>query len=245
MTLLDVHGLNVNHGQLQAVRDFDLTMDEGETVAIIGANGAGKSTLLGALAGLLKPASGTISLGGTHITRLPAYRHVAAGIALVPEGRRLFKSLTVEENLRTGLYRARKGPWNVQRVMEIFDWMPERRGQNASQLSGGEQQAVAIGRALVGNPRLLLIDELSLGLAPVVIQRMYRILPRIIEEGTSRAHSGTGRLPGAARRRPGPVPARGVHGAGRPAAGFHDATDRRRLFRHRRRTRAGSMTWTS
>lgn len=185
MTLLDVHGLNVNHGQLQAVRDFDLTMDEGETVAIIGANGAGKSTLLGALAGLLKPASGTISLGGTDITRLPAYRHVAAGIALVPEGRRLFKSLTVEENLRTGLYRARKGPWNVQRVMEIFDWMPERRGQNASQLSGGEQQAVAIGRALVGNPRLLLIDELSLGLAPVVIQRIYRILPRIIEEGTS------------------------------------------------------------
>lgn len=185
MSLLEVRNLDVHHGQLLALRDFSLTLDEGETVAVIGANGAGKSTLLGALAGLNKPSTGTVTLDGRDITRLPAYRHVAAGITLVPEGRRLFKSLTVEENLLTGTYRARTGPWSVQRVMELFEWMPGRRDQNASQLSGGEQQAVAIGRALVGNPKLLLIDELSLGLAPIVIQKIYQVLPQIIAEGTS------------------------------------------------------------
>lgn len=185
MSVLEVRGLNVHHGQLLALRDFSLAVGEGETVAVIGANGAGKSTLLSALAGLIKPTTGTMALDGRDVTQLPAYRRIAAGIALVPEGRRLFKSLTVEENLLTGTYRARKGPWSVQRVMELFDWMPDRRAQNASQLSGGEQQAVAIGRALVGNPRLLLIDELSLGLAPIIIQKIYRVLPQIIAEGTS------------------------------------------------------------
>ena len=185
MSLLEVAELNVHHGQLLALRDFSITVEEGQTVAVIGANGAGKSTLLGALAGLNRATSGTVHFEGRDITRLPAHKHVAAGITLVPEGRRLFKSLTVEENLRTGTYRARSGPWSVERVMDLFDWMPSRRDQNASQLSGGEQQAVAIGRALVGNPKLLLIDELSLGLAPIVVQKIYRVLPRIIEEGTS------------------------------------------------------------
>jgi len=185
MSLLEVDELNVHHGQLLALRDFSITVEEGQTVAVIGANGAGKSTLLGALAGLNRATSGIVTFEGRDITRLPAHKHVAAGITLVPEGRRLFKSLTVEENLRTGTYRARSGPWSVERVMELFDWMPSRRDQNASQLSGGEQQAVAIGRALVGNPKLLLIDELSLGLAPIVVQKIYRVLPRIIEEGTS------------------------------------------------------------
>ncbi|WP_349904836.1 ABC transporter ATP-binding protein [Parafrigoribacterium humi] len=185
MSLLEVDELNVHHGQLLALRDFSITVEEGQTVAVIGANGAGKSTLLGSLAGLNRATSGSVTFEGRDITRLPAHKHVAAGITLVPEGRRLFKSLTVEENLRTGTYRARSGPWSVERVMELFDWMPSRRDQNASQLSGGEQQAVAIGRALVGNPKLLLIDELSLGLAPIVVQKIYRVLPRIIEEGTS------------------------------------------------------------
>lgn len=185
MNLLEVGGLNVHHGQLHALRDFSLSLAEGETVAVIGANGAGKSTLLGALAGLFKPTTGSVALDGKDITHLAAYRRIGVGIALVPEGRRLFRSLTVEENLQTGTYRARKGPWNVQRVMELFPWMPERRTQTAGQLSGGEQQAVAIGRALVGNPRVLLTDELSLGLAPVVVQRIYQVLPRIIAEGTA------------------------------------------------------------
>lgn len=185
MSLLEVAGLEVHHGQLRALKDFSLTMDEGQTVAVIGANGAGKSTLLSCLAGLVKPTSGTVLFDGNDITRLPAYKRIAAGIALVPEGRRLFKSLTVEENLKTGLYRGSKGPWNISAVMDLFEWMPERRNQSASQLSGGEQQGVAIGRALVGNPKLLLIDELSLGLAPIIVKRIYGILPRIIENGTS------------------------------------------------------------
>lgn len=185
MSILEVRGLNVHHGQLLALRDFSLSVGEGETVAVIGANGAGKSTLLTALAGLVKPSTGTVTFDGRDITQLAAYKRVSTGIALVPEGRRLFKSLTVEENLRTGSYRGRSGPWNLERVMELFDWMPERRNQNSSLLSGGEQQSVALGRALISNPKLLLIDELSLGLAPIIVQKIYRVLPRIIEEGTS------------------------------------------------------------
>jgi branched-chain amino acid transport system ATP-binding protein len=185
VTLLEVRDLTVHHGQLAAVTGLDLGVDEGETLAVIGANGAGKSTLLRALAGAMRPTSGTILLDGVDVTGLPAHRRVAAGIALVPEGRRLFSSLTVEENLLTGTYRRRPGPWSVDRVMELFPWMRERRRQVSSQLSGGEQQAVAIGRALVSNPRLILLDELSLGLAPVVVRRIYEVLPEILAAGTT------------------------------------------------------------
>jgi branched-chain amino acid transport system ATP-binding protein len=184
-SLLSVRGLTVHHGQLRAVADVDLDVAPGETVAVIGANGAGKSTLLGALAGILRPSAGAIRFAERDITRLPAHRRVAEGICLVPEGRRLFPSLTVEENLLTGAYRRRPGPWGVEAVMELFPWMRERRGQSAERLSGGEQQAVALGRALIGNPRLLLLDEVSLGLAPAVVQRIYALLPQILEQGTS------------------------------------------------------------
>jgi branched-chain amino acid transport system ATP-binding protein len=183
--LLEVDGLTVHHGQLAAVVSVDLSVEQGETLAVIGANGAGKSTLLRTIAGVLRPTTGTIRLAGRDVTRLPAHRRVAEGISLVPEGRRLFESLTVEENLLTGEYRGRPGPWTPARVMELFEWMGPRRRQVSAQLSGGEQQAVAIGRALVANPRLLLLDELSLGLAPIVVRQIYQRLPEIISSGTT------------------------------------------------------------
>ena len=183
--LLQIEGLNVHHGQLAAVVDLDLTVQDGEVFAVIGANGAGKSTLMRTIAGVIRPTTGTLRFAGQDITKVPAHKRVAAGIALVPEGRRLYPSLTVRENLLVGTHTKRPGPWNVPRVMELFPWMPERRDQRSVQLSGGEQQAVAIGRALVSNPRLLLLDELSLGLAPVVVRRIYQVLPQIVEEGTT------------------------------------------------------------
>lgn len=185
MALLELSGLTVHHGQLAAVSELDLALEDGETLAVIGANGAGKSTLMRTIAGVMRPSAGTIRFDRRDITGLRVHRRVAAGIALVPEGRRLFESLTVEENLRTGGYRRRPGPWNLDAVYDLFPWMRERRRQRSIQLSGGEQQAVAIGRALLSNPRLLLLDELSLGLAPVVVRRIYRALPEIIAAGTT------------------------------------------------------------
>jgi branched-chain amino acid transport system ATP-binding protein len=183
--LIEVESLTVRYGQLPAVSDVSLHVSEGEVLAVIGANGAGKSTLLKTLAGLLHPAVGRVLFAGTDLRRTPAHVRPRLGISLVPEGRRLFPSLTVEENLLTGTYRGRRGPWSVPRVLELFPWMADRRRQSASQLSGGEQQSVAIGRALVCNPRLLMIDELSLGLAPALVARIYDVLPKILAEGTS------------------------------------------------------------
>ena len=185
MSLLEIDGLSVHHGQLAAITNLALTVGEGETLAIIGANGAGKTTLLRTAAGVLRPSAGVIRYGGDDVTRMPTHRRVAAGIALVPEGRRLFPSLTLAENLATGAYRKRPGPWTIERIMNLFPWMPERAKQSAASLSGGEQQAVAIGRALASNPRLLLLDELSLGLAPIVVRRLYAGLPEILAEGTT------------------------------------------------------------
>jgi branched-chain amino acid transport system ATP-binding protein len=181
--LLEVRDLTVMHGQLRAVADVSLTVRAGDVHAIIGANGAGKSTLLRTIAGLHRAAQGTISLEGVDLTTVPPERRLAAGIALVPEGRRLFPSLTLEENLLIGSYNARPGPWSVERVYELFQWMWDRRRQRTAQLSGGEQQAVAIGRALVSNPRVLLLDELSLGLAPVVVRQIYALLPELRRSG--------------------------------------------------------------
>jgi branched-chain amino acid transport system ATP-binding protein len=181
--ILEVRDLVVHHGQLQALDRVSLRVFPGEVFAIIGANGAGKSTLLRTIVGLHRPTEGSILYDGKDLTRVRPERRATRGIALVPEGRRLFGSLTVEENLQVGATYARKGPWTIERVYELFGWMKERRNQRTAQLSGGEQQSVAIGRALVANPRVLLFDELSLGLAPVVVQRIYAMMPQILSSG--------------------------------------------------------------
>ena len=181
--LLEVRDLVVHHGQLRALDGVSLRVLPGEVYAIIGANGAGKSTLLRTIAGLHHPTSGSIQYDGKDVTGVRPERRATQGIAMVPEGRRLFGSLSVEENLKVGATYARPGPWTIERVYEMFGWMRERRNQPTAQLSGGEQQAVAIGRALVANPRVLMLDELSLGLAPVVVQRIYGMLPQILGTG--------------------------------------------------------------
>jgi branched-chain amino acid transport system ATP-binding protein len=183
--LLEVRDLVVHHGQLQALSGISLVVYPGEVYAIIGANGAGKSTLLRTIAGLHRPTVGTITYAGRDVTRVRAEKRATAGIVMVPEGRRLFPSLTLEENLKVGATYARQGSWTIERVYEVFPWMKGRRGQKTAQLSGGEQQSVAIGRALVANPQVLLLDELSLGLAPVIVQRIYETLPAILESGVT------------------------------------------------------------
>jgi len=181
--LLDVRDLVVHHGQLRALDAVSLRVLPGEVYAIIGANGAGKSTLLRTIAGLHHPTAGSVLFDDKDVTRLRPERRARQGIVLVPEGRRLFGSLSVEENLRVGAAYGRPGPWTIERVYQMFGWMQERRSQPTAQLSGGEQQTLAIGRALVANPRVLLLDELSLGLAPVVVQRIYGMLPQIMATG--------------------------------------------------------------
>ena len=185
MSLVEIDRLDVRHGLLQAVREVTLRLDEGETLALVGANGAGKTTLLRAVAGAHRPAGGRIAYDGREITSVAAYRRVRLGIALVPEGRRLFPDLTVEENLRVAARSRRAGPWTVERVLQTFPILEGRRRQRAASLSGGEQQATAIGRALMTNPRVLLLDEVSLGLAPVAVDGLYRSLQGLVEGGTT------------------------------------------------------------
>ena len=181
--LLEIEDLSVAYGQVSALHGVTLSVHAGEAVALVGANGAGKSTLLRTIAGLHHPTTGSVSYDGRDVTRLRPEKRATAGIVMVPEGRRLFPSLSLEENLKVGGSYARKGPWNIDRVYELFPWMKERRRQRTAQMSGGEQQSVAIGRALVANPRMLLLDELSLGLAPVIVQRIYAMLPQVLESG--------------------------------------------------------------
>ncbi len=185
MSLLSVDRIDARHGLLQAVREVSLEVEEGETLALVGANGAGKTTLLRTIAGAHRPSGGRIRFDGRDLTGVPAYRRVRAGIALVPEGRRLFPDLTVEENLRVPGGVGRPGPWNVAAVLEAFPLLRPLRNKRAASLSGGEQQATAIGRALMTNPRLLLLDEVSLGLAPMVVEEVYRSLAGLIESGTT------------------------------------------------------------
>lgn len=183
--LLEVRALDAHYGDFQALFRVSLKVDAGQVVAVIGANGAGKTTLLQSIAGLIGARHEAIVFEGTPIGDEPAHAVVARGIALVPEGRRLFPSLTVEENLLIGGQLARPGPWNLQRVYSLFPVLLERRKQPSPSLSGGQQQMVAIGRALMSNPKLLLCDEISLGLAPIVVRDIYERLPSIVAEGLS------------------------------------------------------------
>jgi branched-chain amino acid transport system ATP-binding protein len=181
--LLSVHGLQAFYGDAQALFGVDVTLSQGEVVAIIGANGAGKSTLLKCLTGLVRAPREAIQFKGEAIGGLPPGEIVRRGLAMVPEGRRLFSSLSVEENLLIGGQSGRKGPWNLQRLYTLFPILAEKRNNPGTALSGGQQQMVALGRALMSNPDVLLCDELSLGLAPIVIREIYAAMPAITREG--------------------------------------------------------------
>ena len=183
--LLDIEALVVSYGDFQALFGIDLHIAPAETVSIIGANGAGKSTLLKTIVGLVPIGSGTITYAGTSLAALSAPRRVEQGISLVPEGRRIFPSLTVEENLAVGSFSKRKGPWDRKRVVDAFPLLGPLLKRNSATLSGGEQQALAIGRALMSNPDLVLLDEVSLGLAPIVVKQVYQAIPAIKEQGTT------------------------------------------------------------
>lgn len=183
--LLQTHDLKAWYGDAQALFGIDFHIGAGEVVAIIGANGAGKSTFLKALTGMVKAPADAIRFEGKPCGGLPSGQIAKLGIAMVPEGRRLFPSLNVEENLEMGAFSKRAGPWNLDRVYKLFPVLKEKRAFPVTQLSGGQQQMVALGRALMGNPSLLLCDELSLGLAPVIIKTIYDAMDTIIADGMS------------------------------------------------------------
>ena len=184
--MLETHDLSAFYGDFQALFGITFTLEEGETVAIIGANGAGKSTFLKTVAGLLRRPAPAVRFDNRDIGALPAYDIVKLGIALVPEGRRLFSSLSVEENLLVGAYgRRAAGPWDLPAIYRLFPVLHERRHAASTALSGGQQQMVAIGRSLMSNPRVLLCDEISLGLAPIIIRDIYAALADIKQRGTS------------------------------------------------------------
>jgi branched-chain amino acid transport system ATP-binding protein len=183
--LLAVRQLDAFYGDFQALFDLSVDVQAGEAVAVVGANGAGKSTLLSSIAGLIRTKPDAVTFDGAAIGGMPAHAIAARGIALVPEGRVLFPSLTVEENLLIGGQLKRPGYWNLRRVYELFPMLAERAQVPSTALSGGQQQMAAIGRGLMSNPKLLLCDEISLGLAPIVVRDIYARLPLILAQGTS------------------------------------------------------------
>ena len=184
-TLLEITDLDVFYGDFQALFGVSMAVTCGGATALVGANGAGKTTLLRTIAGAQAASAGAVSYGGSDITAAPPHRRIARGIALVPEGRKLFPSLTVEENIQVGAAAAASAQWPLQRIYDTFPMIAQRRRQRASTLSGGEQQAVAIARALAAGPSLLLLDEISLGLAPVVIEGLYETLSGLRSAGAT------------------------------------------------------------
>jgi branched-chain amino acid transport system ATP-binding protein len=183
VSLLEVRDLVAFYGDFQALFGVDIAIDEGECVALIGSNGAGKSTLLRTIAGLMKSRPEAVCFDGRPIGGIPAPVIARQGIALVPEGRRLFASLNVEENLRMGAFSGRRGHWTLERVYQVFPVLREKRAAPSHTLSGGQQQMAAIGRALMANPRLLMCDEISLGLAPTVAKDVYAALRQVRAQG--------------------------------------------------------------
>lgn len=179
MTHLTLESLDVRHGQLKAVKNVNLSITKGEIVALVGANGAGKSTLLRAVSGAHKLTSGRIALDGKDISGLQSFQRVKAGVSLVPEGRKLFQEMSVEENLVLGGISGRDGSWTVAKIFEAFPNLLKRRNAKAATLSGGEQQATAIGRALMSNPSVLMLDEISLGLSPAAVDLVYASLTAV------------------------------------------------------------------
>jgi branched-chain amino acid transport system ATP-binding protein len=183
MSLVELENVSVFYEDFQALYDIGIKVNEGEIFACIGANGAGKSTMLKTIAGALMPRRGRILFDGQPIDHKPPHKRVEVGISMVPEGRRVFPSLTVHENLLIGAYRNRKGSWTTDAIYELFPLLQPLKKRQASGLSGGEQQALAIGRSLMANPRLILMDEVSLGLAPVVIKRIYESFSTMLDNG--------------------------------------------------------------
>jgi len=185
MTLLEIKNLYAGYGPITALFGVNLTLNEGITLALIGANGAGKTTLLKIITGLIVPNDGVIQFNGKNIGGCASHEIASMGISMVPEGRRLFPSLTVEENLIMGACTNRKGDWTLEKVYKLFPILKDFRNRMATMLSGGQQQMVAVGRALMANPRLLLCDELSLGLAPVIVKDIYKTLETVTSSGVS------------------------------------------------------------
>ncbi|GAB4250987.1 MAG: ABC transporter ATP-binding protein [Thermoleophilia bacterium] len=185
MSLLSLTDINSRYGTFQALFGVELRVDEGEIVAVIGANGAGKSTMLKTVVGIMRSPTGEVRFAGQPVGHLPVHQRVSLGMSLVPEGRRVFPSLTVRENLLVGGWVKRPGPWTVTKILQLFPLLERRIDHPAGNLSGGEQQALAIGRGLMANPRLLMLDEVSLGLAPIVVRHLYAAIPAIVEAGTT------------------------------------------------------------
>jgi branched-chain amino acid transport system ATP-binding protein len=183
--LLELDDVRAGYGEFEALHGVSVAVGEGEALAVIGANGAGKSTLMKVVAGAVPARSGSVAFAGRTLAPGRPHERVEEGIVLVPEGRRLFRSLSVRENLLVGGYRRRPGPWDLDAVVALLPMLEDKLDRSAARLSGGEQQAVAIGRGLMANPRLLLLDEVSLGLAPIIVKQLYAELPRIREAGTT------------------------------------------------------------